>query len=132
MQTLSATSTTTVIASWDTQQRLQYNPNAPKNPNKKPNSLSLSSTSQQSSGIVTSSATNIRTNQIVSDLLTRRSTSSIQGKFMMGFPFPLMGLRFSAGFFLSFFCFVDGCECWRIRVFAVFYLCGLFCGVGKW
>lgn len=77
MVTLSATSTS-IVASWDTQQRLSYNPNAPRNPNKKPNSLSLSPTSQ-ATGNATLTATNIRTNQIVSDLLNRPNPSSIEG-----------------------------------------------------
>ncbi|KAG7018286.1 hypothetical protein SDJN02_20154 [Cucurbita argyrosperma subsp. argyrosperma] len=77
MLTLSATSTS-IVASWDTQQRLTYNPNAPRNPNKKPKSLSVSPTSQ-STGNATLTATNIRTNQIVSDLLKRRSPGSNEG-----------------------------------------------------
>ncbi|KAL0554204.1 hypothetical protein IC582_008121 [Cucumis melo] len=77
MVTLSATSTS-IVASWDTQQRLSYNPNAPRNPNKKPNSLSPSPTSQ-STGNATLTATTIRTDQIVSDLLNRRNRSSIEG-----------------------------------------------------
>ena len=95
MLTLSATSTS-IVASWDTQQRLTYNPNAPRNPNKKPKSLSVSPTSQ-STGNATLTATNIRTNQIVSDLLKRRSPGSNEGKFMHRFLISLVVFRFSVG-----------------------------------
>ncbi|XP_022148085.1 uncharacterized protein LOC111016851 isoform X2 [Momordica charantia] len=78
MLTLSATSTS-VVASWDTQQRLSYNPNAPRRPGKKPSTLALSPTSQ-ATGNVTLAAPNVRPDQIVSDLLKRRSPSPIEGK----------------------------------------------------
>ncbi|CAI0392222.1 unnamed protein product [Linum tenue] len=87
MQTLSmiapssSPSMATVRASWDTQQRLSYNPNAPKNPNKKnlaeTKTGSLSTTSTATTGTARPSSPTLNlTPQSVAALLRR----NIKGK----------------------------------------------------
>lgn len=132
MLTLSATSTS-VVASWDTQQRLSYNPNAPRRTGKKPSTLALSPTSQ-ATGNATLAAPNVRPDQIVSDLLKRRSPSPIEGKFMVGFLISFMGFWFSAWKFeVSSVSLMGELGCWRIQVFIVVYaICSLVFGNNNW
>ncbi|XP_050230783.1 uncharacterized protein LOC126679821 [Mercurialis annua] len=78
MRTIVCTmSSVSVRASWDTQERLTYNPNAPRNPNKKPNNFpSLPSPPPPSSSSLTFTA------QSVSALLKRNPvTQGVKEKF---------------------------------------------------
>ncbi|KAF7814148.1 mini-ribonuclease 3 [Senna tora] len=77
MQTLSVSSVS-VRASWDTEQRLSYNPNAPRKLKKNNNTLTQTLTSKTSPS-PTSSASNTWTEKYVSDLLKRSNPDTSEG-----------------------------------------------------
>ncbi|XP_054782951.1 uncharacterized protein LOC129290254 isoform X2 [Prosopis cineraria] len=77
MQTLSVSSASTK-ASWDTEQRLPYNPNAPRKLKKNTNTLSQTPILKASPSLSSSSSTTW-TEKYVSDLLKRNSPDTSEG-----------------------------------------------------